>query len=65
MAIVNAGALPVYSDIPADLLKLCEDAILNRTPTATEALLKRAELERAEGFWRQEGVIEGPLMAGS
>ena len=46
MAIVNAGALMVYDDIPKDLLDLVEDAILNRTATATERLLEYAEKER-------------------
>ncbi|HCM41778.1 MAG TPA: methionine synthase [Candidatus Omnitrophica bacterium] len=41
--IVNPGLLHVYSDIPADLLKLAEDLVLNRDPNATEALLKYAE----------------------
>ena len=46
MAIVNAGALPLYTDIPPDLLVLLENAILNRTDDATEKLLARAELEK-------------------
>jgi 5-methyltetrahydrofolate--homocysteine methyltransferase len=44
--IVNAGALPVYTDIPKDLLELCENAILNKSPEATEALLARAEYDK-------------------
>uniref|UniRef100_H2Y1G0 Methionine synthase n=1 Tax=Ciona intestinalis TaxID=7719 RepID=H2Y1G0_CIOIN len=43
MGIVNAGNLPVYDDIPADLLKLCEDLIWNKDPDATEKLLKYAQ----------------------
>eukprot|EP00796_Vickermania_ingenoplastis_P002149 gene2149-1320_t len=43
MAIVNAGALPVYSDIDPELLKLVEDAIFNRSPTASERLVDAAE----------------------
>lgn len=46
MAIVNAGALPLYNDIPKDLLDLFEDAILNRNEEATEKLLARAEEEK-------------------
>ena len=46
MAIVNAGALPLYTDIPADLLELFENAILNKNDDATEKLLARAELEK-------------------
>ena len=43
MGIVNAGALPLYSDIPADLLERVEDVVLNRRPDATERLLEVAE----------------------
>ncbi len=43
MAIVNAGALPLYSDIPADVLERVEDVVLNRRPDATERLLEVAE----------------------
>jgi len=46
--IVNPGLLRVYSDIPADLLKLSEDLVLNRDPNATEALLKYAETHSEE-----------------
>src|SRR4026209_1984668 len=34
MGIVNAGALPVYVDIPADLLERVEDLVLNRRADA-------------------------------
>eukprot|EP00624_Nannochloropsis_granulata_P006888 evm.model.NODE_53430_length_16188_cov_24.397146.4 len=46
MGIVNAGMLQVYSDIPPDLLKIVEDAVLNKHPEATEALLERSMVER-------------------
>lgn len=46
MGIVNAGMLQVYSDIPADLLKLVEAAVLNTRAEATEELLERAQAER-------------------
>lgn len=48
MGIVNAGMLQVYSDIPADLLKLVEAAVLNTRAEATEELLERAQAERCE-----------------
>ena len=55
MAIVNAGNLPVYDDIPEDLLKLVEDLIFNRRPDATERLLEYAEkTEKTEGKEKQE-----------
>ncbi len=46
MGIVNAGALPVYTDIESKLLQLCEDAILNRKEDSTDKLLARAEEEK-------------------
>jgi 5-methyltetrahydrofolate--homocysteine methyltransferase len=49
MGIVNAGALPVYDEIPAPLLKLVEDVILNRRKDATERLILYAEKIRDKG----------------
>ncbi len=43
MGIVNAGALPLYSDLPPKLLGLVEDVVLNRRPDATERLLEAAD----------------------
>lgn len=43
MGIVNAGALPLYTDIPQDLRDMCEAAVLNTDPTATEKLLAYAQ----------------------
>jgi 5-methyltetrahydrofolate--homocysteine methyltransferase len=43
MGIVNAGMLQVYSEIPADLLQLTEDVVLNRRKDATERLVKFAD----------------------
>uniref|UniRef100_A0AC34QE42 Methionine synthase n=1 Tax=Panagrolaimus sp. JU765 TaxID=591449 RepID=A0AC34QE42_9BILA len=65
MGIVNAGALPVYSDIDKELLDLCEDLIFNRDPEATEKMLQMAQkLKRGEkkvdvdaDKWRQ-GTVE-------
>ncbi len=42
MGIVNAGALPVYDQIPAELLEPVEDVILARDPEATERLIALA-----------------------
>ena len=39
MGIVNAGQLAVYEDIPERLRDAVEDAVLNRTPEATDNLL--------------------------
>uniref|UniRef100_A0A0K0ENV9 Methionine synthase n=1 Tax=Strongyloides stercoralis TaxID=6248 RepID=A0A0K0ENV9_STRER len=43
MGIVNAGNLPLYSEIDKDLLKLCEDLIFDRDPNATEKMLAMAQ----------------------
>jgi 5-methyltetrahydrofolate--homocysteine methyltransferase len=48
MGIVNAGALPIYTEIDPALLKLVEDAILNRTPDATEKLLEFAQQSKKQ-----------------
>ena len=42
LAIVNAGALPIYEDIEPELRERCEDLILDRRPDATERLLELA-----------------------
>jgi 5-methyltetrahydrofolate--homocysteine methyltransferase len=48
MGIVNAGNMPVYDEIPADLLDLLEDLVLNRRKDATERLISFAERMRVE-----------------
>jgi 5-methyltetrahydrofolate--homocysteine methyltransferase len=65
MGIVNPGMLQVYSEIPADLLHLTEDVILNRRKDATERLVKFAEGLKNEGKkeeksdeWRLLPVVE-------
>ena len=67
MAIVNAGQLGVYEEIPKDLLELVEDVLLNRRPDATERLVDFAETVEQEGkavvkadAWR-EGSVEARL----
>jgi 5-methyltetrahydrofolate--homocysteine methyltransferase len=59
MGIVNAGALPVYSDIPAELLAHVEDVIFNRRADATERLIELAgkvkgagKAEKKDDEWR-------------
>src|SRR5690606_31500426 len=49
MGIVNAGQLAIYDDLPSELRNCVEDVILNRTPSATEALLEIAEKYREGG----------------
>ena len=58
MAIVNAGALPVYDEIPEDLRVRVEDVILNRRADATERLL-----EVAERYRRNAGEQVAPSLA--
>ncbi|RMH44673.1 MAG: methionine synthase [Deltaproteobacteria bacterium] len=49
MAIVNAGQLEVYEQIPADLRERVEDVLLNRRPDATERLIEIAERYKGGG----------------
>jgi 5-methyltetrahydrofolate--homocysteine methyltransferase len=50
MAILNAGMLGVYEEIPKDLLARVEDVVLNRRPDATERLVTLAdELKASQG----------------
>lgn len=65
MGIVNAGQLAIYEEIPADLLTLVEDVILDRRPDATERLVQFAESVKQEGTkketelaWRSLSVEE-------
>ena len=65
MGIVNAGMLQVYDDIPADLLLLVEDVILNKRKDATERLIAFAvnikpghKTEKKEKEWRTTTVEE-------
>ena len=43
MAIVNAGQLGIYDDLPEDVREAAEDLVLNRRPDATERLLALAD----------------------
>jgi len=64
MAIVNAGMLGVYEEIPDDLLTHVEDVLLNRRPDATDRLIRLAEGFKGKGgrtevrnlAWRDEPV---------
>ncbi|HTG46942.1 MAG TPA: methionine synthase [Actinomycetota bacterium] len=65
MAIVNAGQLDVYEDIPPELLEHVEDVIFNRRSDATERMVRFAEtvegsaLEKEEDLsWRDAPVQE-------
>jgi 5-methyltetrahydrofolate--homocysteine methyltransferase len=63
MAIVNAGQIALYEDIPADLLEHVEDIVFDRRPDATERMVAFAETVRGEGkkkeldlSWREAPV---------
>jgi 5-methyltetrahydrofolate--homocysteine methyltransferase len=65
MAIVNPGQLAVYDELPAELLEVCEDAVLNRGSDATARLVEIAAATkgktkaRAEDLsWRETTVDE-------
>jgi len=66
MGIVNAGALPLYDDLEADLRERVEDVVLNRRPDATERLLeiadkfkgKKGEKKVEDLRWREKPVQE-------
>jgi 5-methyltetrahydrofolate--homocysteine methyltransferase len=67
MAIVNAGQIALYQDIPADLLEHVEDIVFDRRPDATERMVAFAETVRGAGIkkeidlsWR-EGPVEERL----
>lgn len=68
MAIVNAGRLPVYEDIPIDLRCRIEDVLFNRRADATERLLEVADTFKGRNqakvedlSWR-DGSIEERLV---
>ncbi|MDQ3268578.1 MAG: methionine synthase [Pseudomonadota bacterium] len=48
MGIVNAGALPLYDDLDAELREAVEDVVLNRRADGTERLLELAERYRGK-----------------
>ncbi|MEE2689813.1 MAG: methionine synthase [Pseudomonadota bacterium] len=74
MAIVNAGQLAVYADIPTEFRVPVEDVVLNRRPDATERLLEIADGFKGPGIkrevdlsWRETSVtnrLEHALIAG-
>jgi 5-methyltetrahydrofolate--homocysteine methyltransferase len=55
MGIVNAGALMIYDEVPAELRERVEDVVLNRRADATERLLEIADQFKAK---KGEAVIE-------
>src|SRR5699024_913259 len=66
MAIVNAGQLEIYEEIPDEFRTMVEDVLLNRRDDATERLVDYAEQVKSDGSadeeeaeaWRDESVEE-------
>jgi 5-methyltetrahydrofolate--homocysteine methyltransferase len=66
MGIVNAGALPLYDDLDADLRERVEDVVLNRRKDGTERLLeiadrykgRKGEKKVEDLRWREKPVRE-------
>ncbi len=66
MGIVNAGGLPLYDDLEADLRERVEDVVLNRRKDGTERLLeiagrfkgKKGEQRIEDLRWRDKPVRE-------
>ena len=56
MAIVNAGALPVYDEIPDDLFTAVEDVLFCRTDDATERLTALAEERKGKEVRKEEDL---------
>jgi len=56
MAIVNAGRLPVYEDIPENLRHLIEDVLFNRHADAAERLLEVASSVKGQAKQRAEDL---------
>lgn len=67
MAIVNAGQLALYEEIPAELRNRVEDVVLNRRKDAAERLLEIADQAksgakaRVEDLSWREGTVERRL----
>jgi 5-methyltetrahydrofolate--homocysteine methyltransferase len=53
MAIVNAGQLAIYDDIPQELRDAVEDVVLNSDTDATERLLALADTYRGSGVAKE------------
>ena len=65
MAIVNAGQIALYQDIPPDLLEHVEDIVFDRRPDATERMVAFAETVKGGAMkkeldlsWRDAPVEE-------
>lgn len=68
MGIVNAGMLQIYEEIPAEMLQLVEDVVLNKYPHASDQLITFAQRMQQDAKqtatadkheqWRESSVEE-------
>ncbi|MGY1709906.1 methionine synthase [Geodermatophilus sp. SYSU D00758] len=58
MGIVNAGALEVYEEVPAELRERIEDVVLDRRPDSTERLLEIAGDYAGDGAAKEAAAEE-------
>ena len=65
MAIVNAGQITIYEQIPKDLRKAIEDVFFNKDDDATDRLIdistkfsKNVEKQKITKKWREQSVEE-------
>ncbi len=58
MGIVNPATSVLYTDIPADILELIEDVVLNRRSDASERLIELAERLKADGQENDNSTAE-------
>ena len=65
MAIVNAGQITIYEQIPDDLKEVIEDVLFNRNEDATDRLIeisskfsKSAQKQKVKKEWREQIVEE-------
>ena len=65
MAIVNAGQITIYEQIPNDLRKTIEDVLFNKDSGATDRLIeisskfsKNLEKQKTTKEWREQGIEE-------
>jgi 5-methyltetrahydrofolate--homocysteine methyltransferase len=63
MGIVNAGQLPVYDEIPKDMLEHVEDVLLNRRTDATERMLAFAA--QVKGTGKKEARVDEAWRSGT
>jgi 5-methyltetrahydrofolate--homocysteine methyltransferase len=63
MGIVNAGALPVYDDVPDELRTAVEDVLFQRSPGATEHLITLAQRYSGAAQQKEEDLAwrEAPV----